>query len=292
VVTISDAIAQAAELLTAHRITDARRDAETLLCHVLGRDRAWLLAHGTDRMDGDAGQMYSRVLYRRATREPLQYILGTQGFWGREFLVTPEVLIPRPETELVVEMALRLLKGTPAPRIIDLCTGSGCIAVSLADEMPAARILAVDRSPEALAVARTNARMHGTADRIRFFAGDLFAPLAGTERRTGVEVVTANPPYLRADELAALQPEVRDFEPEQALIAGPEGTEVAERIILAAHEYLRPGGTLVMEMGMGQAGPLGKIVDRTGRYGIPEVLKDLAGIERVIVARRLIFATD
>jgi len=285
-VTIDDALIQAADLLSAHRIADARLDAETLLCHVLGRDRAWLLAHGTDRMDSDAGQMYSRVLDRRATREPLQYILGTQGFWGLEFLVTPEVLIPRPESELVVETALRLLKDMPAPRIIDLCTGSGCIAVSLAHEMPGARILAVDRSSEALAVARTNARMHGTADRIRFFEGDLFAQLAVVARGAGIDVITANPPYIRTDELATLQPEVRDFEPEQALIAGPEGTEVAERIILAAPEYLGRGGALVMEMGAGQAGALGKTIERTGRYGPAEVLKDLAGIERVIVAKR------
>lgn len=283
---ISDAITQAADLLSAHRVPDARRDAEALLCHVLGRDRAWLAAHSSDRMDDDAGQMYSRVLDRRATREPLQYILGTQGFWGREFMVTPEVLIPRPETELIVEAALRLLKDATAPQVIDLCTGSGCIAVSLADELPASRILAVDRSPEALAVARTNARLHGTADRVRFFEGDLFAPLAGIGMHAGVDVVTANPPYIPADDRAALQPEVRDFEPEMALIAGPRGTEVAERIISGAHEYLIPGGSLVMEMGIGQAAALVTFIDRTGAYGAPEVLKDLAGIDRVIVTKR------
>jgi release factor glutamine methyltransferase len=201
------------------------------------------------------------------------------------FLVTPEVLIPRPETELVVETALGLLENAQPALAVDLCTGSGCIAVSLASELPAARFLAVDRSREALAVARTNARTHGASDRIRFFEGDLFSPLAGIDLGAGAAVITANPPYIRTDELATLQPEVRDFEPEVALVAGPKGTEIAERIVTDAPRYLLPGGSLIMEMGIGQAGALRTTIEENGNYRAPEVLKDLAGIERVIVAQ-------
>jgi release factor glutamine methyltransferase len=282
--TLADALRQASALLADHHIATARLDAEVLLCHVLGRDRAWLLAHHPDPIDEDTGTMYSRVLDRRATREPLQYITGSQEFWGLLFLVTPEVLIPRPETELVVETALGLLENAPPALVIDLCTGSGCIAVSLANELPAARFLAVDRSPEALAVARTNARTHGASDRIRFFEGDLFSPLAGID--LGAAVITANPPYIRTDELPTLQPEVRDFEPEVALVAGPKGTELAERIVTDAPRHLLPGGSLIMEMGIGQAGALQKIILKNGSYSAAKVLKDLAGIERVIVAQR------
>ncbi len=284
--TIADALRQASALLADHHITTPRLDAEVLLCHVLGKDRAWLLAHRLDPVDENTGAMYSRVLDRRALREPIQYITGTQEFWGLAFMVTPEVLIPRPETELVVETALGLLENAPSPVIVDLCTGSGCIAVSLAHELPAARVLAVDRSPEALAVARTNTRTHGAADRVRFFEGDLFGPIAGIDLGAGVAVITANPPYIRTDEMETLQPEVRDFEPEIALLAGPRGTEIAERIINDAPRFLRSGGSLIMEMGMGQATKLRQNIAENKSYNKVEVLKDLAGIERVIVAKR------
>jgi release factor glutamine methyltransferase len=196
------------------------------------------------------------------------------------------VLIPRPETEFVVEAAAAAVSETPAPIIIDLCTGSGCIAVSLAYELPRARIFATDRSGAALDIARHNARQNGVAERIRFIEGDLFGPLDELDLTGRADVIAANPPYVRSGDLVGLQPEVRDFEPEIALITGPEGTEVAERIIGAAPEYLRPGGSLIVEMGLGQAEALRKAIKTAGRYGPVEVLKDLAGIERVIIAKK------
>ncbi len=282
--TIAEAITRAADRLAAHRIETSRLDAELLLAHVLGRDRTWLVTHYHDELDIGTGIAYDRLLDRRAVREPLQYITGTQEFWGLPFRVTSDVLIPRPETEFVVEASLTAAAALPAPTVVDLCTGSGCIAVCVASELPGARIFAVDRSPNALAVARENARRHGVASRVRFFEGDLYRPLLELDLRGTVDAITANPPYIRAGDLPSLQPEVRDFEPEIALVAGPEGTEVAERIIGEAPVFLRPGGSLVMEMGIGQAETLRRRAARTAAYGTIDVLKDLAGIERVIVA--------
>lgn len=284
--TIAEAIASAAARLAAHGIENSRLDAEVLLGHVLDRDRAWLVAHYPDELDIQAGRSYDQVLDRRSAREPLQYIIGTQEFWGLLFSVTPDVLIPRPETELVVESSIQALGGNDSPLIVDLCTGSGCIAVSLAKGLPGARVFALDRSEAALAVARENARRNGVADSVRFLAGDLFAPLDELDLSGRVDLITANPPYISTGERSALQPEVRDFEPEMALIAGPRGTEIAERIIAASPEYLRTGGSLVMEMGMGQATGLRNIVNNAGSYAAVEILKDLTGIDRVVVAKR------
>lgn len=284
--TIAEALSKAAERLTARKVPDARLDAEMLLCMVLSRDRAWLLAHYPDALDAAASRSYELLLDRRAVREPIQYITGRQEFWGLDFIVTPDVLIPRPETELVVESAIAAAASETTPLIVDLCTGSGCIAVSLARALPGAKIVALDRSPEALTVARANSRKNLVAERILFREGDLLGPLAWLSMRGSVDIITANPPYVRTGELAVLQPEVRGFEPEMALVAGPAGTEIAERIIRDAPEYLHAGGRLIMEMGIGQAAALREVAERTGAYAPAEVLRDLAGIERVIIARK------
>jgi len=286
-VTIAEAIQKAAKELSAHNVPNARLDAELLLRHTLGKDRAWLLAHMQDRLDDQGQSSFEQSIERRILREPLQYITGTQEFWGLPFSVTPDVLIPRPETEFVVEAALKAVSGLDTPVIVDLCTGSGCIAISLAKELPKARIFATDRSDRAVYMARENARKNGVADRIRFLEGDLFGPLEEMDLRGRIDGIAANPPYVRSGELTTLQPEVRDFEPEMALIAGPEGTEIAERIIHQAPEYLKPGGLLIMEMGIGQAAALRKIIEHTHQFGPIEIVQDLAGIERVITAKRM-----
>ena len=220
-------------------------------------------------------------------REPLQYIIGRQEFWGLDFIVTPDVLIPRPETELLVETAVEIVKGSSArATIADLCTGSGCVAISLATAIEDARIFATDMSVQALAVARENARTHGVSDRIRFIDGNLFQPLERLGLRDQVDVITANPPYIRSGDLPMLQAEVKDYEPEIALIAGLEGTEIQKKIIDKAFAFLKKQGALIMEMGLGQAETLKRMVDRTGAYNKSEILKDLAGIDRVIVVRK------
>lgn len=281
--TIAEAITSAAGELQGAGVPDARRDAELLLRHVLDKDRAWLLAHLRDPLNDPEGR-FAAAVGRRAAREPVQYIIGVQEFRGLDFIVTPDVLIPRPETEFVVEAAVEQLQGARSPLILDLCTGSGCIAVSLAHELPQARIIAVDLSAAALVIARRNARAHGVADRIRFLEGDLFEPLAELSLRGEFDILVSNPPYVRNDELPALQPEVRDHEPKLALIAGTEGTEVSHRIIASAPDYLKRGAALVLEMGFGQAARLADMLLKTGRYNAPRVIKDLAGIDRVIAA--------
>ncbi|OGW56055.1 MAG: protein-(glutamine-N5) methyltransferase, release factor-specific [Nitrospirae bacterium RBG_19FT_COMBO_55_12] len=291
--TLADAINKAASTLSARGVSNARLDAEVLLRFILNRDRAWFMTHANEPLDEDKRGLFEKAVARRAKREPLQYIVGKQEFWGLDFIVRPEVLIPRPETELVVETALkiteRVRRSTEADTpftIVDLCTGSGCIAVSLAREMRNARFFAIDTSGKALAVARENARKHGVSERIRFLKGDLFQPLEELDFRSQVDIVTANPPYIRSGDLRGLQPEVRDYEPEIALIAGPEGGEIHQKIIEAAPAFLKKHGSLIMEMGEGQAEALIEIMNENGKYAAPEILKDLAGIERVIVAKK------
>lgn len=256
-----------------------------LLRHVLGRDRAWLFAHYSDNLATEHQRLFERLIGRRNTREPIQYIVGRQEFWGRDFIVSSGVLIPRPETELVVETGITRAAGMKTPLILDLCTGSGCIAISMAAELRDARIFATDISDKALTIAQENARRLGVSDRIRFFKGDLFGPFEELDIRGHVDMIVSNPPYVPSSELETLQPEVRDFEPRTALVAGPEGTEIHERIISAASEYLRRGGWLIMEMGLGQSDPLRGMAERTGAFSSVSVLKDLAGIDRVITGQ-------
>ena len=284
--TIIEAIIKTTARLSAHKVDNARLDAEVLLGHVLGRDRAWLLAHNQDEIDAQSLRLYERAIDRRAVREPLQYITGRQEFWGLPFKVTPDVLIPRPETEFVVEAALKTVSMVPAPIIIDLCTGSGCIAISLAKELQNAQVFATDRSEPALDIAQENARGNEVAGRIRFLVGDLFAPIRELDLQGRIDVIATNPPYIPANDLAGLQPEVRDFEPEMALIAGPIGTEIGAAILQQAPVFLKKGGALIMEMGIGQAEAYSAILRDTGNYRTPEIVKDLAGIDRVLVARK------
>ncbi len=284
--TLEQAVRKATGVLAGAGIASARFDAELLLSHALQKDRTWVFTHANDELDGGSEALYDRLIDRRSRREPLQYITGVQEFWGLEFAVTPKVLIPRPETEFVVESAIRAARAVTDPVILDLCTGSGCIAVSLATELASARVFAADRSEAALAVARKNAQKHGVSSRVRFLEGDLFQPVRELDLQGRIDVLTANPPYIQSNDLASLQPEVRDFEPEMALISGPSGTEIHGRILTQAPAFLKRNGALIMEMGIGQAEKLTTLADNTGAYTRPEILKDLAGIERVIKLQR------
>ncbi len=288
--TLAQAIQEAEARLRKSGVPDPRLDAELLLRHVLGKDRAWLLAHLRDVLERGPRAEYDALVQRRAAREPVQYIMGAQEFWGLPFAVAAGVLIPRPETELIIERTLRDLRARQEtagqPLIIDLCTGSGCIAVSIAHELPEARFFATDASEAAIGIARENARRNNVADRIRFLIGDLFEPLRELDLAGQVDVIASNPPYIAAADRDALQPEVRDHEPSMALFAGPEGTEFHARVIDNAPEFLAPGGLLIMEMGIGQAEALSEMVRKSGAFGTPEILKDLAGIDRVIAAKR------
>ncbi len=223
---------------------------------------------------------------RRAARVPLQYLLGTQEFCGLEFEVDRSVLIPRPETELLVREIVRRRSRVANPLIVDVGTGSGCIAISLAQVLPGAKLYAIDLSAAALATAKKNASRHGVADAITWLEGDLLTPLAGSGLAGRVDVLVSNPPYIALSEWSSLQPEVRLYEPRMALVAGPRGTELHERLSCEAIPFLSPGGLLAMELGQGQHE---EVVERIGampEYRWAEVIRDDAGIERVIIAER------
>jgi release factor glutamine methyltransferase len=220
-------------------------------------------------------------------REPLQYLLGTQEFCGLEFSVSPAVLIPRPETELLIHHVVDHVQTLSNATIVDVGTGSGCVAITLAARLNGRRIFAIDRSPEALGVAQVNAMRHGVRDRIEWLEGDLLAPLRGRLSERAVDVIVSNPPYISESDWACLEPEVRVFEPRMALVGGKQGTEFHERLLRESREFLVPGGLLVMEMGAGQATTVRQLAEQIGGYAAPRIIQDAAGIERVVMAQRL-----
>ncbi|MDH4329829.1 MAG: peptide chain release factor N(5)-glutamine methyltransferase, partial [Nitrospira sp.] len=227
------------------------------------------------------------LVSRRAAREPLQYILGTQEFCGLEFQVSSAVLIPRPETEVLVQETLRAVDLDNESVLVDMGTGSGCVAITLATILGKARIVAVDRSPEALAVAKDNAERHAVAEKIQWVEGDLLSALRGLGMAGAVDVIASNPPYIAEADWAGLQPEVREFEPRSALFSGPKGTEFHERLLRESKEFLAPGGSLVMEIGQGQYMAVRQMAEHIGGYAPLRVVEDEAGIERVVIATRM-----
>jgi release factor glutamine methyltransferase len=255
--------------------------------HVLQHDRAWLYAHAGDALAPAVWDEYFHLLDRRAAGAPTQYLTGHQEFWGLEFEVTPAVLIPRPETEHVVEVALdRLRNRQDGPlRIADVGTGSGCIAVALAHELPHSEIAATDISSAALEVARRNATRHAVADRVHFTEGDLLAPIRShLSSLEFLDMVVSNPPYIGRDEQAQLPREVRDHEPHGALFAGPKGVELYGRLIGEAEEVLGENGIIVLELGHGSLEHVHSILSAGARWREIAVQNDLAGIARVISA--------
>ena len=279
-VIIREALERAAgELLAAGNQT-GRRDAELLLLHVTGKDRAFLLAHPEGPLSAEQLARYQELVARRKAGEPIQYITGEREFYGLRFAVTPDVLIPRPETEHLVEAALERIPLHAPFRVADVGAGSGAIAVALAVARPLAKITALDISPAALQVAEQNAAAHGVGERLRFLPSDLLASVAG-ER---FDMVVSNPPYIADGERETLAAEVRKHEPPMALFAGPTGLEVYERLVPEAARALPRGGWLLLEMGAGQHVQLEQLL--TDWAGI-SFLADLQGILRVAVAQRV-----
>ena len=275
---LKEALNSAISALTAAQAGSPRLNAETLLMFTLGCDRAHIFAHPERELTPQEKINYQEAIAQRALGIPAQYITGHQEFWGMDLIVSPAVLIPRPETEHVVETVLTLSLGH-SPRIIDVGTGSGCIALALAKELPLAEIHATDISPAALEISRGNSARHRFDARIQFHQTDL---LLGFEPGT-FDLIVSNPPYVGESEEDQVQLEVRKYEPRNAVFAGPTGLEVIERLIPQVHTVLKPGGWLVMEM----SGTIAEAIQHLlADWSKLRVINDLQGIPRVAVAAR------
>jgi len=298
---VRGALKEAIARLRAAEVPSEILSAELLLMHVLGRDRTWLYTHPEEPLDLYVLAKYFALIARRAAGEPAQYLTGKQEFWGLDFEVTPAVLIPRPETEHIIEVALERLgprgiktnmrTGEPSPalRIADVGTGSGCLAVALARELPHAEILATDISAPALEVARRNASRHGVGDRVHFIQTDLIEAALQTpaHEAQSFDLIVSNPPYVARNEAASLPREVRDHEPASALFGGPTGVEIYVRLIEQAASLLRSRGILVLELGHGAADEVRRMFHVQRSWANVNVTNDLAGIPRVIAAERV-----
>jgi release factor glutamine methyltransferase len=290
-VTADEAVRQAVRgLREAGGSRSPRLDAELLLAAALGVTRTELLRRHEREITPEEVAAFEGLLARRLAREPVAYILGHRAFRTIDLEVTPDVLIPRPDTETLVEVALEELRALPLagpdpedePLAVDIGTGSGCIALALAAEDPFVRVVATDVDPAALAVARGNAARLGLARRVEFVLSDLFADVG--ERP--FDLVVSNPPYIPADEYVRLEPNVRDYEPRLALYGGVDGLDFYRRLIPGAALLLRPGGLLAVEVGAGQADAVAGIVRAAGAYGEPRTRDDLGGVPRVVHAHR------
>ena len=282
--TVGRLIPWAAEYLGGHGVDSPRLCGELLLAHVLGCSRLDLYLRFEQPLKPEELADFKKLILRRKSREPVDYILGSREFYGLNLLVGPGVLVPRPETEHLVEEALARLKGVKAPRILDLCTGSGAVALALAHERPDAVVTGCDISPEALTWARRNAHNLALQDRVRWLQGDLWEPVAAGSGF--FDVITANPPYVTTAEMAELPPEVGRFEPRLALEGGADGLDIVRSIIGGAGAHLRPLGWLFMELGAGQAAQARRLAQASGAFAEVSLVKDLAGIERVLVCER------
>jgi len=258
--------------------SEAARDVLYLAMHELGWDRATVHARDIDPPPGTFAGPYDAAIERRTRREPVAYITGAQEFWSRDFAVSPAVLIPRPETELIIEEAMSMAFATVA----DIGTGSGCLAVTIAAEFPRARVVATDTSAPALAVAQTNAQRYGVADRIEFKEARYLDGIAGP-----FDLIVSNPPYVTDGDYEGLAPEVREAEPRSALTAGADGLDDIRQVLQCAGTMLAPGGMLLMEIGHQQASAVTELLSASPELSLLRVSPDLQGIPRVVVAQHL-----
>jgi release factor glutamine methyltransferase len=277
---IAQAILQGANTLRKGGVPDERREAGSLLMYVLERDRSYILTHAEAELSDEQVEKFIAALNERARGKPLQYITGRQEFFGLEFEVNSDVLIPRPETELLVEAALALVSQNGAAFICDVGTGSGCVIVTLLHKLSLARAVALDISPAALAVAERNATRHGVHDRLSFVTSDCFAGL-GPVPGPGFDLIVSNPPYVAERAVDGLQREVRDFEPRAALVSGEDGLTVIRRLLLESGNYLKSGGVLIFEMGFDQHDAVRQLIDENS-WKLLEIYHDLQGIPRTV----------
>jgi len=278
---LKQALSSAIDRLEAADVGSPRMNAEVLLMFVLGVNRAYLYAHPERDLTAEDEARYDEVLARRATGMPSQYITGHQEFWGLDFVVSPAVLIPRPETEHLVETVLELARGIPHPKLVDVGTGSGCVALALAHELKSAEVYAVDVSADALEIAGANAARLRLDGRVHFTQSNVLEALAGVH---DFDFVVSNPPYVGFGEADKVQKSVRDFEPRVAVFAGEQGLDVIGALIEQAHRALKPGGWLAMEIGYSMRDAVVNLLSPTMWEDV-RVVPDLQGIPRVVAAR-------
>ena len=277
---IAEALQYAHDVLADNGVAEPRRESVSLLARALEKDKTFLYAHPEYALANEEKEVFDSYLRRRASREPYQYITGVQEFYGLEFEVTPDVLIPRPETEMVVEQAVKILRKIADPSFCEIGIGSGCITLSILNELPSARAVAGDVSPAALAVTQRNAKRLGVSDRLTLIESDVFDGLTNET----FDAVVSNPPYVPALDFAGLQAEVRDFEPQLALTDGGDGLSIIRRIVSESPRFLRPGGYLLMEIGYDQSEKVAAMFDRDV-WKTPDLLPDLQGIPRLVSTR-------
>ena len=281
-ISLEAAIAEGKRILDEAGVANAGRESASILAHAIGRDRTFVITHAKEPLEPNTLEIFRKLIERRAAGEPFQYISGHQEFFKLDFEVTPNVLIPRPETELLVEISLGLLMDQPEPLFADIGTGSGCIAISLLHELPRARAIATDISTVALNLARRNAERHSVADRLKFIESDLFVALP---RDQEFSLVVSNPPYIREGEWLTLQREVRDYEPRTALVSGPDGLSTIRRLLREVPAFVRSEGYFVFEIGFGQDEPVTELID-TQTWKRLEIRTDLQNIPRAVVLKR------
>jgi release factor glutamine methyltransferase len=288
---IAEAILQGANKLRKAGVPEARREAGSLVAHVIDRDRSFILSHAEEAIDLKQLKQFLEYLERRAQGEPLQYITGHQEFFGLDFEVTSDVLIPRPETEVLIETALKITgESNTAPFICDVGTGSGCLVITLLHELrktAGARAVAIDISPAALAVAKRNAARHSVLEQIEFVVSDCFNLLdAANPHQSSFGLIVSNPPYVEDRAVAGLQREVRDYEPRVALTAGPDGLMIIRRLLHEAGDFLKTGGHLIFEIGFNQGTQVEQLIDRQ-KWKLLDIHEDLQGIPRTVALQKL-----
>jgi release factor glutamine methyltransferase len=278
--TLSEKLDEAETILRENGVVDARREASSILSLALKRNKTFLVAHPEYLLAPAEETIFDGFVQRRASHEPFQYISGIQEFYGFEFEVTADVLIPRPETEIVVERSIEILREAAEQSFCEVGVGSGCISVCILAHLPSAKAVGLDISQDALKIARHNAEKHGVADRLVLRESNTFASISG-ER---FELIVSNPPYVPDGDIGGLQSEVRSFEPHLALAGGADGLSIIRQIVDASPDFLRPKGYLLLEIGFDQSERVTRLFDRS-LWQEPELLPDLQGIPRVLIAR-------
>ncbi len=278
---IFEALKSAAEILRASQISDAAREAKSLLASVLNQNQTFLIAHTEYELSFDEEKRFRDFVTRRARREPFQYIVGRQEFCGLDFAVTKDVLIPRPETEMLVEAAVEILQARENAKFCEIGIGSGCIAVSILHSVDSASAIGLDISEKALAVARSNAENHRVLERLELRISDVFENVSNEK----FGLIVSNPPYIPRDDIKILQAEVREFEPLAALTDGADGLSIIEKIIADAPEFLEPNGFLIMEIGINQAKPVEAMFDNKVWRDV-KIAPDFRGIPRTVIAAK------